>query len=236
MYPDNGFARKTRNFPWSIPLTFNPDAPFAAGSLGVLCNSAGVAAPTAATARLLVSSANEPPFGSSMNTTPGDTQPITNPTDLGTGYYWYEELPEADIIEIRPYLVLYSSSGHTALASAAAAQGITANLSFFLINLSGKIRPGLPREYGAEIKGKVTVTNAATRISSASRQLPLGAQWCDAATVVTDYTISPGIVKDGEVATGALRLRFDQEGALGLLTYVSDLTANAGCGWQRRHL
>lgn len=226
--------RSTNNFPWNRAIPFDPKNPFGTGSLGVLCNSGTIAVPTPATQRYLVSAGNYQP--NNVNAVASDTNPIVNPTDLGVGNYWYEDLEKADLLLIRPYLALYSSSAHTAFAAAAAAQGITADLSFFFVKQARPAQANLPMEYTAELKGRVTVTNAATRVPSTTMWLPTGAQWCDAKTVVTDYTILPGILADGEIASGALHLRMDQEGAIGLITYVSGLTANAGAGWLTSHL
>lgn len=225
----------TNQYPWSRPIPFNPDAPFGAGSLGVLCNSGAVADPTAATQRYLVSPGNYDHRGNAA----ADLQPIANPSDLGVGYYWLDTaLEKADFTLIKPFLVLYSSSGHTALASAASAAGITAKMSFFLIKQARHPLQNEPMEYTAEWKGSAVVTNAANRISSSTRWLPTGAQWCDVATPSTEGA-TPGVAitaDDTDATGGALRLRFDQEGAIGLLTYVSSLTSNAGCGWLRSHM
>lgn len=225
----------TNQYPWSRPLPFNPDSPFSAGQLGCLCNSAGTAAPDASTYRRIITSGRYQP---NANHAAADLRPFTNPTDLGTGLYWYDgALEAADNVLIRPYLVLYSSSAHTALAAAASAAGITAKLWLYIVKQARPPQTNEPLEFNVEYKGNVTVTNAAGRVDSTTRWLPTGAQWCDVATVNENASISPGITADDtDVAGGALRLRMDQEGAIGLLIRVSDLTSNAGIGWERSHM
>lgn len=233
--PGPSLARCTNAYPWKLDLPFNPNSPFSTGGLGCLCG--GTSDPTAATLRYLVSSGA---YTQQSNQAAGSLEPVANPSDLGAGSFWYQPLERADIVLIRPYLILYSSSGHTAHAAAASAAGITANFSFFLVKCMargpGTKEEGEPVEFTAEFKGMVTCTNAATRVASTARKVPTGLQWCDVATVVSDESIDPGIKIDGDVAGGALHLRMDQEGALGLITYVTTLTTNAGGGWLRSHL
>lgn len=231
--------RSTNNYPWVVSIPFNFEAPFANGSLGCLMNTGGQSAPTAATYRDFVSPGNQD--ANAMQST-GALEPIANPTNLGTGYYWYEALEKADIVLIQPYLVLYSSSSHTAYASAAAKDGLTAKLHFYLIR---EIIPGSgsapnnkrPAEYTAEYKGGTTILNSANRVNSGTKIRPTGAQWAYTGTTIADETIDPGIKYDGDLDTGSMRIRFDQEGAIGLLTRVSDLTSTStGVGWLRSHL
>lgn len=224
----------TNQHPYTRVLPFNPDNPFGSGSCGVLCNSGSVADPTAATQRWAVSPGTYQP---NANAPAADLWPVANPTNLKTGNYWLDMFLEpADSVIIKPYMVLFSDNTYAALASAAAGGGIAATLSFFAVFQGRPPQTNEPMEYSIEFKGSAVLANAATRVSSSTRYLPTGAQWAQAATI-TNAAIDPGITADDtDISTGALRLRFDQEGAVGLLTYVSSLTSNAGCGWLRRHI
>lgn len=240
-------ARGTSQEPWVLDLPFDPAAPFANGTLGCLMDTGAAGTPDASTYRHLVSAenyaGNEGQGPVNINTA-GGLNPVANPgSNLGSGYFWWTQIGMQDLCLIRPYLVLYSSSSHTALGSAAAAAGISAKMSFWTTREIGRKMPNRPLEYAAEFIGQVTVTNAATRVNSATMQIPTGAQFCDAATVVIDKSISPGIrVKGsgiggtGAGTGGALELLFDQQGGTGLLIRVSDLTSSAGCGWLRSHI
>lgn len=234
MHPGTAYPRATNPYPWVRSLPFNPDSPFSSGGLGVLMNTGATADPDASTQRYLVSSGTYQPNASASA---GAIAPIANPSNLITSAYWYEELEKADCILIRPYMVLYDAAVPTALASAASAAGIAGTLSFYLIKrCAHPLIQNRPVEYTAEWKGSVDLTNAATRIASTTKQLPTGAQWCDVGTAANDAAIDPGIVIEGDIAGGALRIRFDQEGAVGLLTYATGQTTNSGLGWLRSHL
>jgi hypothetical protein len=237
-------SRGTRPFPWFRDLNFNPALPFASASLGVLMNTGSVAAPDPSAYRYLVSAANY--VGNGLNAA-GDDYPVVNPTDYGTGYYFYQRIGDKpDVTILRPYMVQYSSSGHTALAAAAATGAISGTVSIWTTRRCGIEGPvNTPFEYGAEFVGQVSLTNAQTRIASTTLKLPTGSQWCDAGTVVLDKSISPGIrfkssggtgVGVGAGANGALDILFDQQGGEGIIVQVSGLTASAGLGWLRTHL
>lgn len=220
----------TNQHPYRTALPFNPDSPFSTGGMGVLCNSGSVAAPDASTYRHLVSSGSYNPQGCAA----GDLEPLVNPTNQQTGNYWVNTLDAADFTLIKPYLVLYSDNTYAALASAASAAGITGTMSFYALRQAGRAKSGRPIEWDARYLGKAVLTNAATRVPSTTKELPTGAQWCDVATITSKAITFTADSSD--TAGGALRLRLDHEGASRLLTVISGLTANAGCGWQISHM
>lgn len=235
-------ARGTSQDDWVVGLPFDPNNPFGNGSLGVLMDTGAAGTPDPSTYRHLVSSGNY--TTNEGGNAAADLAPIANPSNLGTGYYWWTGFVEkSDLCLIRPYQVLYTSSSHTALASAAAAAGITSTLSFWAVSRVGRAIRGSPIEYAADFIGQVTVTNAATRVNSGTKQLPTGAQFCDAATVIYDKSMSPGIriLSSGSGGTGAgtggaLNIAFDFLGGQSLLIRASGNTASAGVGWMRRHV
>ncbi len=228
--------RGSNQYPWVLDLPFNPADPFNAGALGCLCNSGSVADPAASAFRHLISAGTY--NGSGDGYTAGSLNAIVNPTDLGVGYYyWTGSLDPADMVVLRPYLVKYSDSTHTALATAATVAALTATLSFWTTHSVGSKKQGRALEYAAEFVGSVVVTNAITRVNSATLELPTGAQFCDAGSVSIDKSISPGIRFKGDSTAGALEILFDQQGGSGLIVQVSSLTSTSvGCGWLRRHL
>lgn len=241
--PTTPVPRGTNQQPWLRDLTFTPDTPFASAGLGVLMNTGAVADPTAAAYRHLLAQAVI--RGIENGNQPGDLFPVANPTDYGTGYFWCQtEITPSDLLVLRPYQVLYSSSAHTALASAAAAAGITSTLSIWTVhNVGPAPSSGRFLEYAAEFCGQVVVTNSANRINAATRYLPTGAQFCDVATVSIDKSISPGLrIKGsgtggtGSGAGGALEIICDQQGGIGYIIQVSSLTPSSGVGWLRRSI
>lgn len=226
--------RGTNQYPWIRPLPYDVKNQFAVGTLGALMNSAGTAAPDATTYRHLVSSGNYTPNGDNPA---GTLVPIINPTNLRTGLYWYDgNLEKADILMIRPYFVFYDATTPTALGTASAEADLSGKLHFYLIKEATPRIAGIPQDFKAKYIGNVTVTNAAVRPAGSSLYWPAGLQECAVGTAAGDQAIDPGIVILGDATGGALEIHFDQEGAIGLLVRVSDLTAKAGLGWARSHL
>lgn len=235
-------ARGTSQDPWVLDLPFDPAAPFANGTLGVLMDTGAAGTPTAATYRHLVSAAN---YAGNIGNAAGELNPVANPgSDLGAGYFWWTPTDMADICIIRPYLAKFTTTGHTAYDTAVAEAGMTGTLSFWTTREVGpKRRPNLPEEYAAEFVGQVTLTNSAVVVNSATKRLPTGAQFCAAATIAIDKSISPNIrIKGagtggtGAGMGGALEIFFDQQGGSGLLVRASGLTSTCGIGWLRTHI
>ncbi len=222
-------ARGTNQHPWTRAQPYNPDAPFAAATIGALMNT--TAAASAATAYQRLVTATVAPNDTNAAS---ELMPATLPSNLANeATTWVEKLEAADMTLIRPYLVLFNATPPTANAATPAAGAVAGRMQFWLIRAATPPIIGKPIEYNAVYVGAVTLLNNGVAMAATSKSIPTTAQGC-AITVATDALPDPGITVTG--VGGAEQLRFDHEGAMYLLTRVSGLTANAGLGWERSHL
>jgi hypothetical protein len=248
-YPRTGIPRSTNPYPWVNPIPFNPETPFGNGTLGLIMP--GTATTPAANLHIhKVSSGN---YRGNADQAAGAIEAMTNPTNLGTAHAFLDgNLEDADMLLIRPFLVLYGSSAHTAFAAAPARAAGSCRLDFWTIKPIGgagvpERQKDQPVEYGGTYVGGVTVSNNGIAMTTGTRKLPTAAQFCDSATVNDDESISPGITVVGGINAGAavpatkqlgaLCLKFDQMGGQGLIVEASGITSTSwGVGFLRSHL
>lgn len=241
-------ARGTVTDAWIATIPFDPLAPYANGTAGVLLPDA--AAEPAASLHIHKVSAGNYRHGS--NHTPGDLDPMVNPTNLdGAHAWWLQNADNADILCIRPYLALYSSAAHTAFASAPAADAGSCRMDFWVICPKGgriqELQEGLPVEFLGTYMGGITVKNNGVAMTSGTKRFPASAQFCHKATIEDDMSISPGLVIVGGInesaavpqtkTTGALHVQFDKMGGKSVIVEVSAITSTSwGIGFDHKYL
>lgn len=223
----------TNQFPFVQPFRFEPSAPFGTGTLGAIMNTGAVAAPAwSAFGKILSSEA----WTQNGPTTPGGHDPLTNPSNMLTGYYWIDGLLEAaDLIVLKPYLVLFNSATPTAYAATPAAAAVAATWNIWLVKHANTPKTNRKLEYNCVPACKITVGNSGVAIGT-NESVPTSGQYCSTITVAEDLVPGAGTQVYGNGTAGAAELRFDQGGAIAIIAQISGVTASAGGGFERSHV